>query len=75
MIHNGVMAFPIILQLIHDHASRDFLFWFVREQVEEESTAKEIVDQLKNHYNAFIFAKSVHFNKQQQVIRVQTLKT
>ena len=32
-----------------DHASRDFLFWFVREQVEEESTAKEIVDQLKNY--------------------------
>lgn len=32
-----------------DHASRDFLFWFVREQVEEESTAKDIVDQLKNY--------------------------
>ena len=32
-----------------DHASRDFLFWFVREQVEEESTAKGIVDQLKNY--------------------------
>lgn len=32
-----------------DHASRDFLFAFVREQVEEESTAKNIVDQLK-HY-------------------------
>lgn len=32
-----------------DHATRDFLFWFVREQVEEESTAKEIVDQLKNY--------------------------
>ena len=32
-----------------DHASRDFLFWFVREQVEEESTAKEIVEQLKNY--------------------------
>lgn len=32
-----------------DHASRDFLFGFVREQVEEESTAKEIVDQLKNY--------------------------
>ena len=32
-----------------DHASRDFLFGFVREQVEEESTAKEILDQLKNY--------------------------
>ncbi len=32
-----------------DHASRDFLFNFVREQVEEESTAKKIVEQLK-HY-------------------------
>ena len=32
-----------------DHASRDFLFAFVREQVEEESTAKNIVEQLK-HY-------------------------
>ena len=32
-----------------DHASRDFLFWFVREQVEEESTAKEILDQLKTY--------------------------
>ena len=29
-----------------DHASRDFLFGFVREQVEVESTAKEIVEQL-----------------------------
>lgn len=32
-----------------DHASRDFLFGFVREQVEEESTAKTIVEQLKNY--------------------------
>ena len=32
-----------------DHASRDFLFGFVREQVEEESTAKEIVEQLENY--------------------------
>ncbi len=32
-----------------DHASRDFLFGFVREQVEEESSAKEIVDLLKNY--------------------------
>ena len=32
-----------------DHASRDFLFGFVREQVEEESTAKGILDDLKNY--------------------------
>ena len=32
-----------------DHASRDFLFTFVREQVEEESTAKQIVDQIKQY--------------------------
>lgn len=32
-----------------DHASRDFLFGFVREQVEEEGSVKEIVDQLKNY--------------------------
>lgn len=30
-----------------DNATQDFLWWFVREQVEEESTAKGIVDQLK----------------------------
>lgn len=30
-----------------DHASRAFLEWFVTEQVEEESTADEIVQQLK----------------------------
>ena len=32
-----------------DHASTDFLFGFVREQVEEESTARKIVDELKNY--------------------------
>lgn len=32
-----------------DHATREFLTWFINEQVEEESTAKEIVDQLKNY--------------------------
>lgn len=32
-----------------DHASKDFLYKYVREQVEEESTAKSIVDQLKNY--------------------------
>ena len=31
-----------------DHAAKDFLYKYVREQVEEESTAKSIVDQLKN---------------------------
>jgi ferritin len=30
-----------------DHASNTFLQWFVTEQVEEESTAKSIVDKLK----------------------------
>ena len=30
-----------------DHASHDFLEWFVKEQVEEESVARTIVDQLK----------------------------
>lgn len=32
-----------------DHATRDFLFGFVREQVEEESTAKNILNDLKNY--------------------------
>ena len=30
-----------------DHAAHDFLEWFVKEQVEEESVARTIVDQLK----------------------------
>jgi ferritin len=30
-----------------DHACHDFLEWFVKEQVEEESVARTIVDQLK----------------------------
>ena len=30
-----------------DHASNTFLQWFVTEQVEEEATAKAIVDKLK----------------------------
>ena len=44
-----------------DHASRDFLFGFVREQVEEESTAKGILDDLKNygdHHYGIIDQKS-----------------
>jgi ferritin len=32
---------------IRDHASNTFLQWFVTEQVEEESTASEIIQQLK----------------------------
>ena len=32
-----------------DHAAKDFLYKYVREQVEEESTAKSIVDQFKNY--------------------------
>lgn len=36
-----------IAEADNDHAAKDFLYGFVREQVEEESTAKAIVDQLK----------------------------
>ncbi len=32
---------------MRDHASNTFLQWFVTEQVEEESTASEIIQQLK----------------------------
>lgn len=32
-----------------DHAAKDFLYKYVREQVEEESTAKSIVDEIKNY--------------------------
>ena len=35
-----------------DHATNSFLQWFVNEQVEEESTADEIVKQLKMMENA-----------------------
>ena len=42
-----------------DHAVRDFLFGFVREQVEEESTAKAIVDELK-HYGECHFGIMDH---------------
>lgn len=42
-----------------DHASRDFLFGFVREQVEEESTAKTIVEQMK-HYGECHYAIMDH---------------
>lgn len=31
----------------HDHAAEDFLYDFVREQVEEEATAKAIVEKVK----------------------------
>jgi ferritin len=31
----------------HDHATHQFLQWFVSEQVEEEATAQRIVDQLR----------------------------
>ncbi len=36
-----------IAEADNDHAAKDFLYGFVREQVEEESTAKAIVDKLK----------------------------
>ena len=32
---------------MRDHASNTFLQWFVTEQVEEEATASEIIQQLK----------------------------
>lgn len=32
-----------------DHAAKDFLYGFVHEQVEEEATAKQIVEELKNY--------------------------
>ncbi len=32
---------------ISDHASRSMLMWFVDEQVEEEASVQEIIDQLK----------------------------
>ena len=35
-----------------DHATNAFLQWFVNEQVEEESSADEIVQQMKNMENA-----------------------
>ena len=35
-----------------DHATNSFLQWFVNEQVEEESTADEIVQQMKMMENA-----------------------
>lgn len=41
---NGLMDLVISEK---DHASHDFLEWFVAEQVEEESNALGIVDQLK----------------------------
>ena len=32
-----------------NYAAKDFLYKYVREQVEEESTAKSIVEQLKRY--------------------------
>lgn len=43
LIHN---LYDIALQE-KDHASANFLLWFVKEQVEEESTASDILEQLK----------------------------
>lgn len=37
---------------VRDKASQDFLWGFVREQVEEEATAQGIVDKIKNAGNA-----------------------
>ena len=38
-----------------DNATQDFLWNFVREQVEEEATAKSIVDKIKKAGDAAIF--------------------
>ena len=38
-----------------DKATQDFLWGFVREQVEEEATAMEIVDKLKRAGDAGVF--------------------
>lgn len=48
-----------IAEMEKDHAAREFLFGFVREQVEEESTAKSIVDELK-HYGECHFGIMDH---------------
>ena len=37
-----------------DYASRELLSWFVSEQVEEESTAQKILDQLKRYGDCHI---------------------
>ncbi|MES5133806.1 ferritin [Hoylesella timonensis] len=39
----------------HDNASQDFLWQFVREQVEEEATASGIVDRIKRMGDTAIF--------------------
>ena len=39
----------------HDNASQDFLWQFVREQVEEEATASGIVDRIKRMGDSAIF--------------------
>ena len=39
----------------HDNASQDFLWQFVREQVEEEATASGIVDRVRRMGDAAIF--------------------
>ena len=31
----------------HDHATRSMLTWFIDEQVEEEDSARDIIDQLR----------------------------
>jgi ferritin len=46
----------------NDYASQDFLTWFVKEQVEEEKHASEIVEKLKmagDHPNALMMLDSI----------------
>lgn len=46
MIHNGVMAFHIILQLIHDLFSRRFFLYLLAYEPEQEITGSMILISL-----------------------------
>ena len=69
MIHNGVMAFPIILQLIHDLFSRRFFLYLLAYEPEQEITGSMIlispgdinqfVDQL--WYIALVFVNMLEY--------------
>lgn len=37
----------VLADSVEDFATRNFLEWFVKEQVEEESSARELIDQLE----------------------------
>lgn len=46
-----------------DKASQDFLWGFVREQVEEEATASGIVDRIKKMGNSAIYNLDEHYGQ------------